>query len=1437
MRASCPSIKTDREFATLVDHLRAESGTSEGAKISEDLAMKAAYRMWAYHEALSPGNGSREALKAFGRSTEEKQALLNKAVKNIRPPKEGEEHVYRWLGDEKTELRALSKEIDNQTENFYETSTKSVTSESGTNIHALLSEIVKGDATEANENIKMLAKDKNIPEATIKDLVTLKDKFKEMGDVVSEQTVYSAGSEEGVDIAGLSDIIIYAPDGKKYIVDLKTVYRTETVRKAIAKGEKKSAWNPLANDAQKAKRYTIQTLGYGRMTEFADRQAATDHFIVPIEVELNDDNDLTKGYKSIEVLPMESVNDWGYVDYASGVLDKIFNVSSDYNPTTVGVLGKDDSSQVYVNLTGDFGSGMNYTEMAKRVPRQVRRGLHGYMADDKFVPFQSTDPKEQLSEIERDYIRNRGRITHDISHGVKNFLMTGDDKYISSIGDRKKNLVKLLKPYIGRVGTGKDTDVKVVNLSEVKGYEDKKNWVMIEEGTTRHLYYISADNMAQTFATNKFMLSSSSSLFASRNLKAGVDGVYAKNVLNSSLRNTIGDARAFEGTLIAIKLKEANPEINFGTTLVHGISGSGYSTFIDLKENLETLKNIMKEPSGKVRKALFDKQDDFLALLGKEGTLDYNNYRTDFLSLLETYMEYRSPDPGTDKRWVQLTGMLLDSAKNEFQHKKILEQVSEYINKRVALGRNAEVDYETYLLSAYYLQSQKMDISLLPSALYRTWGGLPSNITQPMQQSLFKKLNVAINNMNRSFWSNYKDEFTAALTTFLKSKGIVNTIGDMATGDTQRHYKELFLPLQGKYIRNEDGTESLYEGPSFNLKQEGTPEFNALSPEAQALIRTMNNLIMKFTADNDIPWRKGNFPLATATAINKFRNAKRTGGGAYAQLIDNMLRDLDANLGMGDNTEPSDHNIFMAQRDDGISDNREPMMGFQGKYLNTSEFNKWSTDVEHVMDVFAIQGLKHKVFNEISTSLRAVHSIFQWYSSNLLMDRLGLNIDWVNHTKTVNLDNRAIDSGTTADKGARLVNRFAALGMYALNPLSAATAYVGNELTLMSQTLGNTLSKSKVGPGIGNYMKAKAILGPVFAGKVVTELSTAQFDTVKKVDALMRKFRMFNGDLSSMLNGYHKAGDKFIFRSKYLYSMLNAGDYIARANLMVAQMLSDGTWDAYSVNENGDLKYDPSKDERWGAGSKYTPAEQAALKSVLPTDDGYDDNMGDSLRNTANYLLGTNDREDRAIMNFTWWGKLFLASKGWLTAKADRWFLGIGDNRVGQSEVIGRWDFQKDADGNTHAFWKGDHMEGIIMSLLAGYHFLRTSADQRTPLTDIQKNNITRFIGDIALLTAAGLLASAIPDDDDETTADDWLANVLRWGSDDLLTAYTLAKDPSFVWEPTSVAWFAKVTQNSLAAGFQQDPAKLIKITPVLNELNRWSQVMLNEDFEIDKGK
>lgn len=218
-----------------------------------------------------------------------------------------------------------------------------------------------------------------------------------------------------------------------------------------------------------------------------------------------------------------------------------------------------------------------------------------------------------------------------------------------------------------------------------------------------------------------------------------------------------------------------------------------------------------------------------------------------------------------------------------------------------------------------------------------------------------------------------------------------------------------------------------------------------------------------------------------------------------------------------------------------------------------------------------------------------------------------------------------------------------------------------------------------------------------------------------------------------------------------------APDFQHRMSILVAKMMKDGSWEAHSVDSEGNLVYDWKKDPRFKeyitgntSHKDYLYQKTLYLKYLeefnrigMKKDDGTEYAEGDALpqayppkegqriKNFADYLYGHYDDESRALLNDTLFGGLFMQYKTFTTALVEQYFNKPGvynteqlkqqydpitkerlyvkyvypnpDNTgIPQKEIIKESELT-DEDRNSglvesYIKWEGDPMEGVFRS-------------------------------------------------------------------------------------------------------------------------------------------
>lgn len=1362
MADKCPNRNLP-EWKQLTD-LLGETGLSR-------IAQKKSHRMYARFDSQEDAIGA--ALQLFDTSINppsRKYDVLTNAASKYDENKE-EHKYYNKAGDEYT---SVSRVLDTFEETKYRgEDTGSLYADSGTKIHQAFEDYAKGITV---ENLKLYFAQNSIPESFLPRVTAFIDSLKRTGIVLTETIL----GEDSNKIAGKPDIIHLRFDGSIDIYDFKTAYQTATKRRDGAK-----IWNPTGDyDGYKARRYTTQTEVYGRMVERLLGQAVSNYYIVPIEVEFKEDNP-TLEITSINMLEKENVASYNY-SKAGILVDKIFGEKT-VQPIPA-IDGIDDSTELVERLTGivqylqeDLDQEAERILTQSQFHRYIKGALH-YIRNGKPVRLLDQQNRAaQKQQIIDEYLKQKYSSYKDIPNSILNYLATGDESLLEIDGKPGAALRGILKPFLKR------DDVSVYALSDIKGFESKKNWIVLASGNNMSLLYVGNEELEQPFRTTQ------ESNFASRAIDGfhetlfanlGIDTATASYELGSSLANTIADARKLEAGFIAMKLKEANPEMKFDRILIHSIHKRSITAHAaDLREIVPIIEKMAKHP---VASKYIPKNS--MGLFSKPQLLDAKSYQPNFLA---TYLD--NFDNLSFSRDYNIRNGLLDLAQDKLNK----EELEAYISAKVAsvlsrVEENPEAIEEARLLSEMAYQLKGISTEL--KALSRTdrWASVPMNIAHPIIQDLVKTYKRGLESLRTEFWQGYKKPFNEQLESFFsQSGGVFSKIGDRILSQTTRYYEPLFERVNYK-VQNPDGTSAVRNLNSFSLIKEGSDAFLALPKHQQEMIVNINNRIQEAAQTMGIKWERGKLPLVRASFYNKFYRRNKDGNSvSYNELLTRAFESMEDNFGRGERVN-QERRFFIENRfinqenfsdENGSYDGRKSIMGIDpGGFVNLDVYNEWETNLEVITDLFVMEATRMKHMNKVAGTFNTAEAIFQWQKSALFDERIGRNVDWVQWWRTSQLFNTDVDAGTLQSKFVNSANKAASIGLIAFKPSIAIVNLLGQQVNSFSHAIGNSFAGSK-DFSVGDWMKA---------GTMVAD--PRNYD---KISLLLQEYGLYQQSMTDLVNGHHRHGNKSIFRMKYGFGLMNMGDWFSRSHTLVAQMIHDGTWDAYTV-ENEKLKYDESKDGRFN-GEKLDLVKGRALKDALKYQmerdgtmvDGkmtraYDSHLAARIKGQADNVIGGFDRDSRGIYSFHSLGKFLGLFKTWLPARLNK---GFSESYV--SDVMGNYEFEQDENGNTTAIWKGEQMEGMMNTLLYyGWHLAKYRKSPEK-LTNVQRGNLRKIIGDIIMLSSAMLLYASLPEDEDDA------AYVLRRSVDDLISTYNMFTVFDFLYTPIAVV-FAQQTLEQI---------------------------------------
>lgn len=1376
MAVKCPNYSSP-DWKRLTD-IFDESGLSK-------LAQKKSHRIFMRYEQYDdPIMMSINALNPDKYTPQKKQQTLqNVASKYEQDPKL---HKYFPKGMPDKEYKSVSRILDDFEETKYRgEDTGALYADSGTDIHALFEMYAVSSTPESIKNMEQIAQRRgNALKNFIPTVTSFIESLEKTGIVLTENIL----GEDSLEIAGRPDIIHLRFDGKIDVYDFKTAYQTAAKR---SRGDQ--VWNPTGDhDGYKARRYTTQTEIYGRMIERILGQPISNAYIVPIEVEFQEDNP-TRDFTSVRMLEKQNTKDYGY-SKAAVLADKVFGEKTRLPQPVISSV--DDSSELIEQMTGIVQSVQpNLEAEAERIlsmPQfhRYKGGVLHYVRNGKLYPLRSDNRQAQKQQIIDEYLKQKYSSYRDVGNLVLNYLTTGDESFIQMEGKIKENMLAILKPFV------KKDNISVTTLADVKGFETKKNWVLIQqENGVSSLIYIGNEELNARFHTAQ-----SSGFFAKINNRfsetvfanLGIDAAQAVHELGSYLKNTFADARKFEAGFIAMKLKEGNPEMTFDRVLITSFNKNSYPQAAELRDIIP----IISKMGTNTHFAKFV-PTNVKASLGNPALTSAQGYQPNFLKV---YLDYF--DQAAYIRDFRIKKGIVDYANEKIAKEDLMSMIQNQMKNTLRKGDEALAQEEGRILSEMYYQLKGTTTEVKPISWTDAKVSVPQNVANPVIQDLVKSYRKSLASLRSDFWEKYKKGFNSQLESFFRQSGtFIDKIEDRVLSQTTRYYEPLFERKNYK-VQTATGVETK-ELNSFSLIEENSEAFNRLEPFKQEMIKSLNDKFETAAKIMGMDWKRGRVPLVRATFFNKFYRRGQNTETSYQETFAKIFENMEENFGQGERVNIDDEysieNRFRNQYNNETYDGRKEILGLDDDtgFANLEIYNEWETNLEVVADLFMMEALRVKNMNDVAGDFNAAQSLFNWQKSALFEERIQQNINFVEWWKSAQLQNRDIDSGTLQSKMVNAANKTASIGLIAAKPSVALLSFMSQQVTSFSQAIANSFAASKE-YSLGDWTKA---------GFMVTNPKNYE-----KINLLLQQYGLYNLSMSDLVNGHRRYGNKSIFRMRYLYSMMNAGDWFSRAQLLLAQMNHDGSWDAYGVKD-GELIYNEDLDGRFN-GDKLSPekgkALKEAIKAQMKTDgtigpDGkmtraYDSNLAGRIKGQADMVIGGFDRDTRGLYSFHSLGKLLGLFKTWLPARINRGF-----SESYKSEIMGNYEFITDADGNTVAVWKGEQLEGMMNTLMYYFWYLGKYKESPKELTTAQQNNLRRVVGDVAMIASAFLLYGILPDDDDKTKLDDNAAFTIRRSIDDLLASYNILSLANFLYTPIAVV-YAQRTLNQLFNVMTQAP-------------------------------
>jgi hypothetical protein len=503
----------------------------------------------------------------------------------------------------------------------------------GTRHHKIFELLVnKSTFDEVNKMFSLTDSEKTL----VRGLQQVISHLESKGKLISEFKV--ADSERGM--AGTIDLMLIKPNGKVEIYDLKTSFETPGRK---AKGVK--PWSiyettydngmPISN--YKAKRYSLQTNYYKSILERSDKvtgRKAVDVdgvFIIPIEF-FGEENNWTHA----TIGSIEDISNWR----ADGVNFDMWSQSIIKNEMRT---AKEKNLKLEGNKTVDIDNFVDVVIGDSKLPDNVLNSYANNIVlnnenEDSFnyhgvkYKWESDNKANRVEQVKRIMSSEENKGDDTLINNAIETLTTGNPEGLFAKDEVAHKQLLQMYDYV--------RPVRVFKLSELEGFEKYNDIMVFQRGNgTIELIKLTNDNLnIKLPVKNKPIFSDIKERL--NNNKNSIAGNFMSHTqaLSSgiALENTKQDKEKLRLGLIAMKLKQTNPDMKVDRILIQSISRQ-YKTSpmpATLTELLPQIKKIYEISD--VKSAV---SGEVKALLSNDELYKDNNYIPNAVDELLNYFD------------------------------------------------------------------------------------------------------------------------------------------------------------------------------------------------------------------------------------------------------------------------------------------------------------------------------------------------------------------------------------------------------------------------------------------------------------------------------------------------------------------------------------------------------------------------------------------------------------------------------------------------------------------------------------------------------------------------------------------------------------------------------------------------------------------------------
>ena len=1196
--------------------------------------------------------------------------------------------------------------------------------------------------TEISENPSSQEKYSNLLNGMISFVTQIETENKDKGMRYLPEFVLSSSK---IEKEGKIDLLLVNNEGKFSIFDFKFKKTEADGSKSFDKGwnmgfEKYKGtrvWNTGKNKA--SLQVSLYSLGLGlEYTELKEDKTG----VIYIETKVQKDEDGNLDVADFNVKRADNGNYYlPLTDYKGVILDNV-------DPKKRKELYKDnDAVEGAINNTDDYMSHLlgekevdtkNFEKLAKTfyndkskwienpdvagemgfIDVNANKVMVGFALKPKFIRLDNLSEEKALETLEQ-YYKVKDAVNEKVIDNTISYHQTGNFNFNKGIKNKEK-------AYIEKMLKGLDSDWELKKITNIPGMESQIEPIVLainsKTGMSRILYF--SKDKSENISFRK----------GSKVRKTIVGNIsdekYVKTKFkNKDLRNaTKENMRLLKSTLVAAKLKHLMPNFNIDRIIISEGVGSGIDpTPHSITDGLSILR-----VTNEVMSEQIEFEGEIKKVFSNPEVFNSNNYRPSYIdSLLYTFNESLIVPKSIKEKVFDV----MENYRSGIASKIEVLNVFKEIRLGLIEAINASNEYDKFEQSREYLAFSHaiLDLSGIEGKTLNSgqnWISdqftLERNSPEYIRRALMSEINKNEVQLRREI-NRFELELNKKLTALAKSKGI-NINEAKATGSLNRLYTNLY-----ENIDNYDVPETL-----MTLKDPDDTS-NNLNETERDFIRFFNEHIYnstKYLAPNifNKVENEDDEKVLTKGWVPVYSPRDQSKNAFGASLKEQEVRDV---------SEKDKNYISRLEMPDSLGSKFSSHQYLAGVDKQTKEIrsdfslkNNVELNLEAVLKSAVVESVEAKVHDKTLLVYEALRSVVE--GEYFLFGDEKSYRDIITRLDEVR-DQFIFNESAMKTKSQRV--------LAGINKTATGLLIVSGKQAIMDSMTFGFSSSSYVVANVINRLFDKNVVNDIgfFGFKSWVKAGTMMLSNHKLVRQIQAEYGL--DETNAM---YLKSANKLkTMRSDWMeigFYPTRTTMKVVHMQMMLASMIEDGSFNAYSLDENGLLQYDEKKDPRFYNEKGELINEEfllavknQALKEGYSLEDndpdnpkslmerkllyGYTFKERETIRSKSVDMIGVIGKEGEAKFSQIAALRYFMKFKAWIIAKANLYFR---ENQV--SEVYSEWKKTLNPDGTISYELIPSETEGIFQSFVSILNKLKVyklKIIKNGGLSSIEKKNLS----------------------------------------------------------------------------------------------------------------